>query len=73
MRIITVYWFCHLTKHMMSGSDILVHINKFQEAIHYLADVDLNVPEWLSAAVLLSTLPCDPKDPNSWDYFVKGI
>jgi len=58
---------------MMSGSDVSVHINKFQEVIHYLANADLNVPEWFSATVLLSTLPCDLKYLDSWDYFVKGV
>lgn len=68
-----IYWFRRLTKHMTSGSDVSAHINEFQEAIRYLANADLIVPEWFSAAVLLSTLPCDPKDPDSWDYFVKGV
>jgi len=68
-----MYWFSRLTRHMSSGGDISAHITGFQEATRYLANAKFIIPESVMAAILLSTLPSDPKDPESWDYFIKGI
>jgi hypothetical protein len=68
-----MYWFARLTQHMPSGRNVSAHINDYQEAIHYLANANFSIPEYVAAAILLSTLPKDPKDPKSWDYFIKGV
>jgi hypothetical protein len=68
-----MYWFARLTRHMIVGGDVSAHINDYQEAIRYLANANFSIPEPISAAILLSTLPSDPKDPESWDYFIKGV
>jgi hypothetical protein len=68
-----MYWFACLTQHMPSGGNVSAHINDYQEAICYLANADFSIPEYVAAAILLSTLPKDPKDPESWDYFIKGV
>ena len=45
----------------------------FQEAIHYLANTEFNIPGYIAAAILLSTLPSDPGDPHSWNQHVAGV
>ena len=45
----------------------------FQEAIRYLANAEFNIPGYIAAAILLSTLPSDPGDPHSWNQHVAGI
>ncbi|KAJ8588222.1 hypothetical protein M405DRAFT_703486, partial [Rhizopogon salebrosus TDB-379] len=69
-----MYWFASLTRHMIVGGDVSAHINDYQEAIRYLANANFSIPEPISAAILLSTLLSDPiEDPESWDYFIKGV
>jgi len=68
-----MYWFAHLTHHMPVGGDVSAHITDYQEATRYLANANFSIPEPVAAAILLSTLPSDPKDPESWDYFIKGV
>jgi hypothetical protein len=50
-----------------------ISLNDYQEAIRYLPNANFSIPEPISAAILLSTLLSDPKDPESWDYFIKGV
>ena len=57
---------------MPLGGDVSVHINKFQEAIRYLANVDFLLAEHVAAGMLLSSLPCDPSHSDLWDYFAKS-
>ena len=68
-----IYWFSRLTHHMSPTGNVSEHITSFQEAVRYLANADFTISESVTAAILLSTLPNDPKDPVSWDYFIKGI
>jgi hypothetical protein len=62
-----------LTKQLPSGGDVSTHIMGFQEAIRYLANAEFNIPSYIAAAILLSTLPSDPRDPHSWNQHVAGI
>ena len=50
---------------MPLGGDVSVHINKFQEAIRYLANVDFLLAEHVVAGMLLLSLPYDPSHPDS--------
>jgi len=36
-------------------------------------NANFSIPEPVTAAILLSTLPSNPKDLESWDYFIKGV
>ena len=66
-------WFRRLTKQLSSGGDISAHVTGFQEAIRYLANAEFEIPGYIAAAILLSTLPSDPGDPHSWNQHVAGI
>ena len=66
-------WFRRLTKQLSSGSDVAAHVTSFQEATRHLANAGFIIPEPISAAILLSTLPADPKDPESWNNHVAGV
>ena len=66
-------WFRRLTKQLPSGGDVSTHITDFQEAIHYLANAEFNIPCYIAAAILLSTLPSDPGDPHSWNQHIAGV
>ena len=50
-------WFRRLTKQLPTGSDISAHVTSFQEAIRYLANTEFEIPGYIAAAILLSTLP----------------
>src|SRR6202790_4304424 len=65
-------WFRRLTKQLPSGGDVSLHVTGFQEAIRYLANTEFNIPGYIAAAILLSTLPSDPRDPHSWNQHVTG-
>ncbi|KAG2062502.1 hypothetical protein BDR04DRAFT_1165108 [Suillus decipiens] len=44
--------------------------------IYWFAHLTRHMPvggDPATAAIPLSTLPSDPKDPESWDYFIKGV
>src|ERR1700683_2614754 len=66
-------WFRRLTKQLPSGGNVSTHVMGFQEAIHYLANTKFNIPGHIAAAILLSTLPSDPRDPHSWNQHVTGV
>src|ERR1700683_3086872 len=66
-------WFRHLTKQLPSGGNVSTHVMGFQEAICYLANTKFNIPGYIAAAILLSTLPSDPRDPHSWNQHVTGV
>jgi hypothetical protein len=66
-------WFRRLTKQLSSGGDISAHVTGFQKAIRYLANAEFEIPGYIAAAILLSTLPSDPRDPHSWNQHVAGI
>jgi hypothetical protein len=66
-------WFRRLTKQLPSGGDISAHVTGFQEAIRYLANTEFEIPGYIAAAILLSTLPSDPRDPHSWNQHVASI
>ena len=66
-------WFRRLTKQLPAGSDISAHVTSFQKAIHYLANAEFEIPGYIAAAILLSTLPSDPQDPASWNNHVAGM
>src|SRR5437660_12024747 len=52
--------------------DIAAHTTAFQDAYRHLANSAFVIPKFCAAGLLLSTLYKDPKDPNSWDFFIKG-
>ena len=66
-------WFRRLTKQLPSGGDVSAHVTSFQEAIRYLANAEFEIPGYVAAAILLSTLPSDPGDPHSWNQHVAGV
>lgn len=66
-------WFHQLTKQLAPGGDVSAHITSFQEAIHYLANAEFEIPGYITAAILLSTLPSDPQDPHSWNAHIAGV
>src|ERR1700683_5387855 len=66
-------WFRRLTKRLPSGGDVSTHVMGFQEAIRYLANAEFNIPGYIAAAILLSTLPSDPGDPHSWNQHIAGV
>src|SRR6202453_5035361 len=66
-------WFRRLTKQLSSSGDVSTHVMGFQEAICYLANTEFNIPGYIAAAILLSTLPSDPGDPHSWNQHVAGV
>ena len=51
----------------------MAHVSGFQEAIRHLANADFQIPSYIAATILLSTLPSDPNDPTSWNNHVSGI
>ena len=66
-------WFRQLTRQLNPSGDISAHVSGFQEAIHHLANANFQIPSYIAAAILLSTLPSDPNDPASWNNHVSGI
>ena len=66
-------WFRRLTKQLPSGGDVVTHVTGFQEAICYLMNAEFNIPGYIAAAILLSTLPSNPGDPHSWNQHVAGV
>lgn len=66
-------WFRRLTKQLAPGGDVSAHVTGFQEAIRYLANAEFEIPGYVAAAILLSTLPSDPQDPQSWNTHVAGV
>jgi hypothetical protein len=69
----TMLWFRRLTKQLPSGGDVSAHVTSFQEAIRYLANTEFEIPGYVAAAILLSTLPSDPGDPHSWNQHVGSV
>jgi hypothetical protein len=66
-------WFRRLTKQLSSSGDISAHVTGFQEAICYLMNTEFEIPGYIAAAILLSTLPSNPGDPHSWNQHVAGV
>src|ERR1700720_671788 len=66
-------WFRRLTKQLPSSGDVSTHVTGFQEAIRYLANAEFNIPGYIAAAILLSTLPSNPGDPHFWNQHVAGV
>ena len=66
-------WFHHLTKQFPLSGNIPTHIISFQEAVCYLANAEFEIPNYITAAILLSTLPSDPNKPSNWNNFISGI
>lgn len=66
-------WFRRLTKQLPSGGNISAHVTSFQEAICYLANAEFEIPGYIAAAILLSTLPSNPGDPHSWNQHVASV
>ncbi|KAI6041506.1 hypothetical protein EDC04DRAFT_1259019 [Pisolithus marmoratus] len=67
-----VHWFSRLSSPMQPTDNISTHVAAFQDAYRHLANSRFVIPESCAAGLLLSTLYKDPKDPNSWDRFIKG-
>ena len=66
-------WFKRLTRQLSPGGDVLAHVSGFQEAICHLANADFQIPSYIAAAILLSTLPSNPNEPTSWNNHVSGV
>ena len=66
-------WFRRLTKQLSPGADVSAHVTNFQEAIQYLANAEFEIPSYIAVAILLSTLPSDPQDPQSWNNHVASV
>ncbi|KIM86957.1 hypothetical protein PILCRDRAFT_4202 [Piloderma croceum F 1598] len=66
-------WFRRLTKQLPSGGDVSAHVTSFQEAIRYLVNSEFEIPGYIAAAILLSTLPSDPRDPHSWNQHIASV
>jgi hypothetical protein len=60
-------WFKQSTKQLPSNNNISTHVTSFQKAICYLVNAEFEIPGYITAAILLSTLPSDPRDPHSWN------
>src|SRR5438445_4600843 len=58
---------------MPLSGNVSVHINEFQEAIHYPANANFLLAEHVIVGMLLSFLLCNPNHSDSWDYFAKSI
>ncbi|KAJ3479112.1 hypothetical protein NLI96_g9298 [Meripilus lineatus] len=68
-----ILWFRTLVRAFNHGEDLATHVTNFTTARNHLAQADFPIPEFISAAILLSTLPADPADSNSYNNFVAGI
>jgi hypothetical protein len=66
-------WFRRLNKQLPSGGNVSTHVMGYQEAIRYLANTEFNIPGYIAAAILLLTLPSNPRDPHSWNQHVAGV
>ena len=67
-------WFHHLTKQLPLGGDVPTHITGFQEAVHHLVNAKFKILNYVTATILLSTLPSDPGEPRNWNNnFISGI
>ena len=66
-------WFHCLTKQLPLGGDVPTHITSFQEAVCHLANAKFKILNYVTAAILLSTLPSDPNEPSNWNNFISGI
>ena len=66
-------WFRQLTRQLNPSGDVLAHVSSFQEAICHLANANFQIPLYIAATILLSTLLSDPNDPASWNNHVSGI
>src|ERR1700759_4582589 len=66
-------WFRRLTKQLSPAGDVSTHVTAFQEAIRHLANAEFDIPGYIAAAILLSTLPSDPQDPHSRNNHVAGV
>ena len=69
-------WLAHalfrqLTRQLSPGGNVLAHVSGFQEAICHL--VNFQIPSYIAANILLSTLPSDPNDPASWNNHVPSV
>ncbi|EPQ58385.1 hypothetical protein GLOTRDRAFT_126878 [Gloeophyllum trabeum ATCC 11539] len=58
---------------MPVDGDPAAHVTSYQEAVSHLATAGFDIPAFVTAAILLSTLPSEPGDPDSWNQFVAGI
>ncbi|EPQ49819.1 hypothetical protein GLOTRDRAFT_134575 [Gloeophyllum trabeum ATCC 11539] len=58
---------------MPVDGDPAAHVTSYQEAVSHLATTGFDIPAFVTAAILLSTLPSEPGDPDSWNQFVAGI
>src|ERR1700677_588802 len=66
-------WFQCLTKQLPSSGNVSTHVMGFQEAICNLANAKFDIPGYIAAAILLSTLPSNPGDPHSWNQHIAGV
>ncbi|KAJ7466664.1 hypothetical protein B0H11DRAFT_2307357 [Mycena galericulata] len=60
-------------KPFASDDNLPAHITDFQEAVKQLQLSSFEIPDHITAAILLCTLPSDPRDPESWYQHIQGI
>jgi hypothetical protein len=65
--------FRRLTKQLPYGGDVSTHITGFRDAICYLTNAEFDIPGYIAATILLSTLSTDQEDPHSWNQHVAGV
>jgi hypothetical protein len=65
-------WFRRLVKPYDSGN-LPKHITDFQEAVKQLQIASFDIPDHITSAILLCTLPSDPHDPESWYQHIQGV
>src|SRR5947209_2092913 len=57
---------------MQPKDNIATHTTAFQDMYRHLTNSKFVIPEFCTVGLLLSTLYTNFKDPNSWDFFIKG-
>ena len=66
-------WFHHLTKQLPPSGNVPTHVTSIQEAVHHLVNAEFKIPNYVTATILLLTLPSDLNEPGNWNNFVFGI
>lgn len=67
-------WFKRLTmKYVPADGSITNHITGYQAALRALANAEFLIPEYIAAAILISTLPSDPNNPESWSSYISTV
>jgi hypothetical protein len=66
-------WFRRLVKPYTLDDSLPKHITEFQEAVKQLQLTSFEIPDHITAAIRLCTLPSNPHDPDLWYQHIQGI